>query len=247
MHLHRTGGTTFLKLLDNIYNENETFTIDGKHFRESAIEFSLLPLDQRSKYRLVKGHLFWGFHKYCPNKSDYITILRNPIDRAISQYRWHLRPECAYPVSPDLTLIDFLESGKFISADNGMTRLISGKDRDDIDYGKCTDEMFEIAKNNLEHEFLVFGLTEYYDETLILLKKILEWPKFPVYIKKNVHEKKPINQNISEQEYKVLIKYNRYDIELYEYAKKLFEERIKKETSSFHTEVNLFKQLNSMK
>jgi hypothetical protein len=245
MHLHRSGGTTFLKLLDNIYDASETYTIDGKRFRESAVEFSHLSENEREKYRLVKGHLFWGFHGLCPNETTYITILRHPFDRSISQYRWHLRPDCFYPIPPDWTLEAFLESGRFISTDNGMTRFISGKDREDVEYGKCSPEMLGLAKTNLERYFIAFGLTEYYDETLILFKKILEWQKFPFYQRKNVNHQKPANPGISSREHEVLLKYNRYDIELYEYARQLFEERIEKEDQSFRDEVALFKQLNS--
>jgi hypothetical protein len=245
MHLHRTGGTTFLKLLDSIYDPDQTYTIDGKRFRESAIEFSQLPEDQREKYRLIKGHLLWGFHRFCPNETTYITILRHPLERAISQYRWHLRPECVYSIPPDTTIEEFLESGRFISADNGMTRFIAGMDQEHVAYGKCSQEMLDLAKNNFGRYFLAFGLTEYYDESLILFKKILGWQKFPLYQKKNVHHQKPVNSKLSSRENEVLLRYNHYDIELYEYARQLFEGRILKEGQFFQDEVALFKQLNS--
>lgn len=245
MHLHRTGGTTFLKLLDNIYAASETYTIDGRHFRESAIEFSQLPENQRKKYRLIKGHLFWGFHRFCPDETTYITILRHPLQRAISQYYWHLRPECFYPISPDTTLAEFLESGRFISADNGMTRFIAGKDREDVAYGKCSPEMLDLAKNNFQRYFLAFGLTEYFDESLILFKRLFGWQKFPFYQKKNVHQQKSGRHELSSRENEVLLRYNHYDIELYEYARQLFEDRLLKEGQPFQEEVTLFRQQNS--
>lgn len=244
MHLHRTGGTTFLKLLDNIYAPNETYTIDGRHFRESAIEFSQLPENQRKKYRIIKGHLFWGFHRFCPNETSYITILRHPLQRAISQYYWHLRPECFYSIHPDTTLEEFLESGKFISADNGMTRFIAGKDREDVAYGQCSQEIFDLAKTNFQRYFLAFGLTEYFDESLLLFKRLLGWQKFPVYQKKNVHQQKTQKPELSSREKEALLKYNHYDIELYEYARQLFENQLMKEEQSFQDEVALFTQKN---
>jgi hypothetical protein len=245
MHLHRTGGTTFLKLLDNIYDTAETYTINGKRFRESFDEFCQLPEERRKKYRLIKGHLFWGLHRFCPNETTYITLLRHPIEKVISQYYWHLRPECIYPIPPNMTLEEFLESGRFISTDNGMTRFIAGKDREDVEYGKCSQEMLDLAKNNLQRYFLAFGLTEYYDESLILFKKMLGWRQFPFYQKKNVHHKKPANSELSNREKEILVRYNHYDIELFEYARQLFENRVNKEGKSFQDEVSLFKQLNS--
>jgi len=246
MHLQRTGGTTFLKLLDNIYNRDETYAIDGKRFRESIHEFAQLPEEQRGKYRLIKGHLLWGLHTFCPNETTYITILRQPIDRAISQYYWHLRPECVYPIPADMALGEFLESGTFISADNGMTRFIAGKDRGAVAYGKCSRDMLELAKYNLKRYFLAVGFTEYYEESLILFKRLLGWEKYPFYQKKNVHRQKPAHPDLSKGQVEILLKYNQYDIELYEFAKELFEDRIRQEGKSFQDELALFIQLKAI-
>jgi len=245
MHLHRTGGTTFLKLLDDIYNSEETYTIEGKRFVQSAREFSQLPDEQRKEYRLIKGHQFWGLHRFCPNGAKYITILRQPLERVLSQYYWHLRPECPFAIPPGMMLDEFLESGSFISTDNGMTRFIAGKDREDVAYGKCSPDVLALAKNNLQYYFLAVGITERYDESLISFKRLLGWEKFPFYLKKNVCCQKPSHPILSKWEDEALLKYNHYDIEIYEFAKKLFADSIGEMGESFQSELALFKRLNN--
>jgi hypothetical protein len=126
-----------------------------------------------------------------------------------------------------------------------MTRFLSGKDRDEVAYGKCSQEMLDLAKNNIQRHFLAFGLTEYFDESLIFFKRLLGWQKFPFYQKKNVHQQKSGRPELSSREQEVLLKYNHYDIELYEYARQLFESLLMKEEQSFQDEVALFKQKNS--
>lgn len=41
-------------------------------------------------------------------------------------------------------------------------------------YGQCSPEMLESAKKNLQ-DFAAVGLTERYNETLILLKRAFNW------------------------------------------------------------------------
>jgi hypothetical protein len=244
MHLHRTGGITFIKLLDQIYDPEVTYAIDGRHFRESLQEFIRLPEEERKKFRIIKGHLFWGLHNFCQAGTRYLAFFRHPIDRAISQYYFHLRPQCLYPIPPDTTLTEFLDSGKFISTDNGMTRFVAGKDREDVEYGQCSRDMLKQAKHNLEHHFLAVGITEYYDQSLVLFKRALGWETYPLYQKKNVNRRKPANRCLSQQERKTLFKYNQYDIELYAFAKKMFATRIQEEGKGFEDEVAHFIQLN---
>jgi len=244
MHLHRTGGTTFTRLLDRFYGPKETYAIDGRHFQDSVKEFIGLPEEQRKKYRLIKGHLFWGLHRHLLHHATYLTFLRQPLERAVSQYQFHLHPRCLYPIPPDMTLREFLESGIFISSDNGMTRFVAGKDREEVQYGKCTRDMLELAKFNLRRDFLAVGITECFDESLLLFKRLLNWRQDPLYQRLNVNRKKPARFILGKEDERVLRHYNRYDLELYDFARAWFEERIRQEGQDFQREVTRFRRAN---
>jgi hypothetical protein len=245
MHLHRTGGTTLLKVLESFYDANETFAIDGKRHRCSVQDFIRQPEAKRGKFRMIKGHLFWGLHHFCLNEATYITILRHPIDRVLSLYYWQLRPDCFYSIPAGTTLEDFLASGEFVSVDNGMTRFIAGKDLDEVPYGMCTGKTLELAKDHLARHFAAFGLTERYEESLILFKRSLGWERFPFFQKVNVHQQKPAHPVISAREQEALLLHNAYDLELYGFARMIFEDRISQMVASFADEVALFKHLNA--
>jgi hypothetical protein len=244
MHLHRTGGTTLQKLTDALYAPQHTYLIRGKHFQESAEEFKRLPDEKRKAYRMIKGHMFFGLHEYCAAEARYITILRNPLRRAVSQYYWHLRPEGYYPIPSGMTLCEFLESGKFISADNGMTRFIVGKDRDAVPYGRCTAGMLDEAKSNLQRYFLAVGLTEQFDPSIILFKRLLGWKKVPAYTVKNKNSQQYEHAEITEKEHACIKRFNELDMELYRYATTLFEQKVSTQDPTFADDVDRLQKIN---
>jgi hypothetical protein len=171
-------------------------------------------------------------------------MLRDPIDRVTSLYYYQLRPQHKYYISPGISLVEYLNEGIALSSDNGMTRFIAGKDRDDVAYGKCSPEMLEEAKENLNRHFLAIGLTERFDESIILFKRLLGWEKMPFYHLININKQKPKQRQLTDSELSCIKKYNGLDIELYNYAKRLFEEKISQQDSCFHQELKLFIQQN---
>ena len=105
--------------------------------------------------------------------------------------------------------------------DNDQTRLLAGK------YGApnsetCSyDELLSIAKENLAKYFAVVGITEEFDRSLILMKRILGW-RNPFYMRRNVTRARPRKREISQETLRAIEANNKLDLELYRYAKKLF-------------------------
>jgi hypothetical protein len=156
--------------------------------------------------RCIAGHDIKPFS----NLSDifpnirYITLLRDPIKRAISQYHYNVETH-----GFNLSFDEYLRMPQEM---NTQTRWIAGSD--DID----------LAKRNLIKRFFLVGIVEEFDEFLILLKRKLEPFTFrPGYESKNVGNKySSIRTDISRnfQKYKEkIIEHNALDIELYNYVK----------------------------
>ena len=195
------------------------------------------------------GHFSFGLnvHQSLAQPTTYFTMLRNPVDRVISTYFYIIRKpdHTHHKTTHDLSLFDFVKNGVSpVGIDNGMTRLLCGiEDISSIPFGCCTGEMLQTAKKNLAQYFSVIGLMDRFDETLILLKKIYGW--HPFYIKENVSRNRPSDPPPPET-IDLIKNYNKFDIQLYDYARGLFEEKLRTHVSSIEVELKRFRFLNSI-
>lgn len=247
LHIPKAAGTTLHRIIDRLYKQTTVFTIDGARVQESICQFKKLPEAQREEIRVLKGHMHFGLHEYLPRPSTYITILRNPVDRVISNYYYVLRTPAHrlyHEVkSKRMTLKDYVRSRMNPELDNGQTRLLSGVEG--RAFGECSTEMLEIAKKNLQQFFSVAGLSERFDETLILLKRTFRW-RTPFYIKANVTRNRHLTEDFSKDTLNLIEKYNELDIDLYRYTKKMFKELISQQTPGYERELKAFEVLNKV-
>src|SRR5262249_36225491 len=87
--------------------------------------------------------------------------------------------------------------------------------------GRVTPSMLDRAKSNLAR-FAVVGLTERFEESLILLHRVFRWPlhRLPAH---NVGADRPHRADVGKEALKAIEDRNRYDRDLYRYACELFE------------------------
>src|SRR5436853_3070408 len=88
-HIPRSGGTTLARILEQQYRSDEQFFFyvrqKGGNTDEALAEFAGLLDERRKKLKLLFGHTSYGIHAGYENYT-YITMLRNPVERAISYY-----------------------------------------------------------------------------------------------------------------------------------------------------------------
>lgn len=228
LHIGKTGGTSLRQVLRRNYRTADTLLVGTpERVREETLnEFAALSEPARERPRLLFGHTVFGLHEYVPRPSTYITLIRKPQSLVLSQYRFVLRRPghrlYQQIVSANMGLEDYIRSGISLEMDNSQTRAVSG----DLStpYGECTDEMLKIAKRNIEKDFAVVGITERFDETLILMQKTLGWSKLH-YVRANVA---PSSQplEVSDEARRLIAEHNRLDNQLYEYVGARFDEAI---------------------
>src|SRR5205823_1324565 len=94
--------------------------------------------------------------------------------------------------------------------------------------GISDDRLLEIAKQNLTNSFHVIGLVERFEESLALMMASFGW-------RISFYENRRVTKNRSAVEPRainMIREHNKLDIELYDFAKKLFEENLRKSEHS---------------
>ncbi len=258
-HIAKTGGNTIEMILKRKYSQDTMLRFVGglpEDFKESLVSLERLSEEDRRRIRCVWDGPFFGIHKYLPQSSTYFTFLRDPIKRVVSEYYWVLGRiakddtlRTQYGVeSPNMSLKNYVKNGVWRSW-NCQTRILSRvPEASPPGTGPVllTSDDLKITRENLRQYFII-GLLERFDESLILLKRTLAWKTRDIlYVKKNISKKRPTEDDYSRETIELIEKHNELDIQLYEFAKQLFEERISQQDPSFRRELLTFRLLNAV-
>jgi hypothetical protein len=247
VHIPKTAGTTLTAILRT--NEPGPGTRHGGNVFKGGggikrgVKFvRLLRNDsgELDRARVLTGHFPLGMREYLPShlpeerELRFLTFLREPIDRTLSHYYAISESGGGYglpPLPAEATLEDALAGGYL--HDNLQTRMLSGLPEP---FGEVNDEMLAQAKHNLRDGLAFFGLTERFDESLVLakqrlgLRSILHVPpggggsaRSGSKSAGRVNTSRPRGDEVPEELRRAAERYNRYDIELYRYAEQLFD------------------------
>jgi hypothetical protein len=225
LHLPKNGGTTFHSILNRLYPKESTFTIRSvTNVKTNEEEFVNMSHAERASINLVKGHTLFGLHKYMDQQTKYVTFLRKPIDRIPSFYYYVLRKpkNKLYDTisSKNLSLYQFVTQVESIDLNNCQVRWISGIDDKE-------EFMLEKALENIDKHFSFVGLTEKYNESLVLLKQQYNWST-PYYKVKNQTKNRPIVDKLDNKTIEAINHYNNADNQLY----KIIDEKIAAQIAS---------------
>jgi Galactose-3-O-sulfotransferase len=238
IHIPKTAGSTLRPIMDRHYPRHVIRKLD--FLPRDLDAFLKLPDQELSQIRLLQGHFPFGLHEHLSVPVDYLTILRDPVDRIISMYYWihGNREHVLNKLVRSMSLKDFADSGFDITA-NHQTSLISGLT------AAPENNALAVARNHLESEITAFGLNERFDESLLLFKKRLGW-KHLFYSRRNVTKSRPRRSDVPDATLEVIQKNNSLDLELYDFARRRFDETIRTLGPSFQDEVRRFQRLNSI-
>ena len=186
-----------------------------------------------------------GHDKAFKGNTEYITILRHPLDRVVSNYYFILsRPQHRlHEQVSKLSLSEYVSSGVTANSENAQIRLLS--DNIDAPHGGCTAAMLEIAKENILNNYPIAGVTEMYDEFLIAAAAHFDW-KTPFYSRINVNKKRKRIAEIDDEAKRIILEYNSLDLELYEFVKDRFEKQWDQNKSVFEPKLAKFKKRNRL-
>jgi len=240
LHIPKTAGTTLNSVLSREFTPDECYEIMMRGMawilpkqpiiRRSLISFSKVlrlrtAVRTQRRLRLVRGHFDLSIAKHLPADTRFFTLLRDPVERAISHY-YHYRRRTIdrlHPLAMRTTLKEWVSACGIVEMDNGQTRRLAGEMN--LACGRVTPAMLERAMSRLA-KFAVVGITERFDESLVLLQRAFGWRVRPG-LPENVGENRPARIDVGEEALRTIERCSRFDLELYRFASGLFETRVR--------------------
>lgn len=268
LHMQKTGGTTFGKhLVKNLDVDQPCDCKRGVKRCRCLTRKQTVWLFSRYSTGWACGlHADWTELKGCVDKEmdkqegvhrkrrfHYITILRDPIQRYISEWK-HVQRGATWKTArlycngrqasleevpfcfegstwEDVSLEEFMKC-KFNLANNRQTRMLANLSKVNCYNSSGMSEelrdklLLESAVENLKN-MSFFGLTEFQRDTQMLFESTFHIKFSRPFEQQNITHSNKAESKITEELIKKIKDINNLDVQLYDFAKLLFEERVK--------------------
>jgi hypothetical protein len=169
VHVPKAGGSTLRSIMQRNVLPEERLADDHSNAALNAHQL-----------RLFSGHVRFGLHHGLARPVKYVTMMREPLDRYVSDYFFafqkddhRLRNEI---VSGNVDLEQLVTNGRYHDR-LALIRQTTGLERP-------AAENPELAAEILEASYTFVGLMERFDESVLLLAHVLGWSP-PLYIQRN--------------------------------------------------------------
>lgn len=248
LHIPKTAGTTLKGIITRQYPGERLYVI-GQDVIGSIARFRTRAVSDYARTNIIQGHMSFGLHRFMHPPFSYITILRDPIGRSISDYAFvtSTPQHPLYNSVHEMSFGEYMTSGATGQLSNGQTRLLCG-DCEGENYGVPTkrhleNRDLETAQQNLKDHFMVVGLQEQFDETLILMRRTLGW-SYPYYFRENVTRRIMSEHDLTPEDLDIVKAQNTLDRALYDNAAAAFNAEVRDLGDPFQRDLATFQLLN---
>jgi hypothetical protein len=229
LHIPKTGGSTIRQLIGRQYPTNQTITLNRGNWRTNAATIAERLADIPDPL-LVMGHFRFGIHAYlpAPDSWTYVTVIRHPIRRVISQYANVTNRTAPNERQLKLREMDIVTFAGRLGHGERMTRWLAGLGMTDDPLKTTKDpkplpaDALERAKQNLRTRFACVGLLEEFPATALMMKEVFGW-KSASYTVQNISRSSGGRTSVPPDIYAQLEKACAPDLALYQFAQTLFE------------------------
>jgi|SRR5579875_3720535 len=224
MHIPKTAGIAFREAIVANYRESAVAYLYGTAPGFLVKDLRRLPLEQRRDLRFVVGHFQYGVHHDLPQDALYVTVVREPAARMLSQYAFLQRtqPELLKQGERVLGIEELLEKKPHIHFDNALVRHFGSVDEREFPAGSVDGQLYEKAVYYLRRGFTFVGHQEFAAEAYRQLQRRFEWNARAGLEIVNAGAPARREEAESARIRKAFESYNRWDALLYREILKLF-------------------------
>jgi hypothetical protein len=243
VHIQKTGGSTLRLIVRREYGADGLVRLIASEASEQLASYVASP-EARATVRAIIGHGAFADRHALPIDARFVTMLREPVARVVSHHAFAQRtPHLGVGAySQGMSLREFVESDVTRPRiHNLQTRLLGRVEPDEA----ITRAMLAAAKHNLEQHFAVVGLTERFDESILLMRRALGWKRWPFYERRNVTPRSAGSAPLSDDVLALIREHNALDIELYEWVARRFDDAVRVAGPRLQADLLAFQALNS--
>lgn len=267
-HIPKTGGTSLEFVLRHCFRQTEIFAGDIPASNSSlgvsdiarlSKKWNALAENERRQVRLVYDlQLPIGAHEIFGRPAKYTGLVRDPVERVISHFRYMRVQWADGSESPirrfltKMTIEDYLDAELDLSPHNFHVRILSGcpeldhpfsRDGKPIAIAPVTGRHLELAKHNIEKHYLAIAPLEKFSSLVLLLRLIYGWPMHrALFEPQNMAGQS--SSRISDATRERIAAMNGHDLALYSWVKSRFDSQIASFGPGFALEKAKFERLN---
>jgi hypothetical protein len=222
-HIPKTGGTTMYRIIERLIGSDRLsphFSInEDMQYDPSTFNFD--------KYSVIFGHMGAVWNEVLGPRRKWMTILRDPVDRVVSQYYYwrncnpessHLTYIHAAQTHPLAEFVRLREEKILQGNENGQTWQLADDFR--VRYRSVPPrDVLDIAKRNLVEQFVFIGIFEDYTGSVERLCRLFGTPLNGSIPTENRTPGRSSLQEIAPGVIDAIRELNSMDQELYEYGK----------------------------
>jgi hypothetical protein len=184
-----------------------------------------------------------GIHRHVPVPSRYVTILRDPLERVLSQHGQYNRMVVNNEIGDGrpVSLEEFFELQPNTLQDH-QARFLTMGNFDQLN----EEERAEVPIDNLRRFYSVVGTLERFDETVLILNRLMGWKNNP-YARRNIGTLRSRESQHPSELVRLIREKNSADYRLLDYANHWLDRAVASYGPEFSSDLAALRRANQRK
>lgn len=266
LKVHKTGSSTVANIVQRFgFTRQLNFVLPRRRLHSSSYNYlnmpgqqltlgMIIPPPRGQHYDILWNHVTYDgpfFQVIMPEDTVYVSILREPLEQFQSAFEYYGQATGTYLhaiLHKNVTnpLSEFISQPYRYQSPKSYLSYVRNKQAQD--FGMQAKHVLNSTLRQqyiqrLGQDFQLVMITEYFDQSLVLLRRLLCWEvKDILYIPKNKNSRKK-KRMFTEADRINYRKYSTADYDLYDFFRQRFEKTLQSQDVDFHAEVGFFKDL----